>query len=322
MITRSRAYLFSLLEGALFYSRRGQLINKLFVLLILLNVGAIVLQSVPEYDARFSEVFHRFEVFSVIIFSLEYLIRIFVAAERENPNKLSSWRLRWQYMRSFEGVVDLLSILPFYLSAFTTLDLRFLRLMRILRLLKLSHYFKGLTFFVSVLHKEAMTIGSAIFAMIVLVIISASMMYHLEHQIQPEAFGSIPDAIWWAVVTMTTVGYGDVTPITLGGKVLATFIMLMGVGVVALPAGILAARFGDELQSRKKHLTAHVVKALKDGYVDALEEHELSRLCAQLDLSEDELQQIIEDQQLSGEIIAVCPHCHKEIKDRRNAIKV
>ena len=322
MITHSRAYLYSLLEGSLFYSRLGKAINKFFVLLILLNVAAIVLESVPEYNAQFGEVFYRFELFSVLVFSLEYLVRIFVAADRDNPNKLSKWRLRWQYIRSFEGIIDLLSVLPFYLSAFTTLDLRFLRLMRILRLLKLSHYFKGLAFFVSILHKEAMTIGSAIFAMIVLVIISASMMYHLEHQIQPEAFGSIPDAIWWAVVTMTTVGYGDVTPVTMGGKVLAIFIMLMGVGVVALPAGILAARFGDELQSRKKHLTAHVVKALKDGYVDALEQNELQRLCAQMELSEEELKRIIEDQQMSGEIIAVCPHCHKEIKERRNTIKV
>lgn len=322
MLSRSRAYLFSLLEGSLFYSRSGQWLNRFFVILILLNVAAIILESVPDYQVQFSQAFYRFEVFSVIIFSIEYLVRIFIAADRDNPHNFSAWRLRWQYIRSFEGIIDLLSILPFYLSAFTTLDLRFLRLMRILRLLKLSHYFKGLRFFVSILHKEAMTIGSAVFAMIVLMIISASLMYHLEHQVQPDAFGSIPDALWWAIVTMTTVGYGDVTPITLGGKILATFIMLMGVGVVALPAGILAARFGDELQSRKKHLTAHVVQALRDGYVSALEQNDLQRLCAQLELSEDELKRIIEDQQLSGEVIAVCPHCHKEIKERRNSIKV
>jgi len=317
MIRQSRAYLYSLLEGSLYFSRLGQNINKFFVALILLNVMAIIIESVPKYNQQYSEFFYAFELFSVIIFSVEYLVRIFVAADRENPDEVSSLVLRWRYIRSSEGLIDLLAILPFYLSAFTSMDLRFLRLMRILRLLKLSHYFKGLSFFVTILRKEAVSIGSAIFAMIVVVIISASIMYNLEHTIQPEAFGSIPDAIWWAVVTMTTVGYGDVTPVTMGGKFLATLIMLMGVGVVALPAGILAARFGDELQSRKKHLTAHVMQAMQDGYMSALEEHELHRLCKQLELSEEELKRIIDDQQLTGKTLAVCPHCHKEIKDRR-----
>ena len=324
MVKSTRSYLYSLFEGSLFFSRLGQSINKFFVVLILLNVLAIIFDSDPVYHNQYEEFFLSFENFSVLIFSIEYLIRIFVAPERDNPDNLSPFRLRLKYMFSFVGLIDLLAILPFYLSAFTSADLRFLRLMRILRLLKLSHYFKGLNFFITVLKKEAMSIGSAVFAMLVLVIISASMMYNLEHQAQPDAFSSIPAAIWWAVVTMTTVGYGDVTPITFGGKLLATFIMLLGVGVVALPAGILAARFSDELQSRKKHLNAHITKALSDGHMSRLEEHELQALCQKLELSEDELRRLIDEQQIATKPMTTCPHCHKELHfsrrktDRRN----
>jgi voltage-gated potassium channel len=318
-ILKLRSYLFSLFNGTLFFSKLGQAINKFFVLLILLNVFAIILDSDAVYHAKYKDLFLIFENLSVLIFSLEYLLRIFIAAEDDNPQNLSNARLRLKYVFSFVGLVDLLAILPFYLSAFTSADLRFLRLLRILRLLKLSHYFKGLNFFINVLQKELFSIGSAVFFMMILVIISASIMYNLEHLAQPEAFSNIPDAIWWAIVTMTTVGYGDVTPITFGGKLLAAIIMLLGVGVVALPAGILAARFGDELQSRKKHLTAHVVKALSDGHISDLEQSELQALCVKLELSEDELKDIIESQIIPLKDIPVCPHCHKEIYPTRRS---
>ncbi|MCP4274097.1 MAG: ion transporter [Gammaproteobacteria bacterium] len=318
MIKKTRSYLYSLFDGSLFFSGLGQTINKFFVVLILLNVAAVIIDSDPQYHRDYEELLISFEIFSVLIFSIEYLIRIFIAVEKDNPDKLSHLQLRLKYITSFVGVIDLLAILPFYLSAFTSMDLRFLRLMRILRLFKLSHYFKGLNFFLTVLKKESLSIGSAIFSMMILVIISASAMHNLEHQAQPEAFSSIPDAIWWAVVTMTTVGYGDITPITFGGKLLATFIMLLGVGVVALPAGILAARFGDELKTRKDHLKAHVAQALNDGHMSRLEEHELQALCKSLELSEDELQQIIKDYQLENQAhLAICPHCNKKLNPGR-----
>ncbi len=315
MILRLRSHLYSLFEGSLFYSEFGKWLNRFFITLILFNVLAVILDSDPEIHEKYQFFFNNFEYISVGIFTLEYFIRIFISVEVDNPANLSNFKLRLKYVFSVIGMIDLLAILPFYLSAITAVDLRFLRLLRILRLFKLSHYFKGLNFFVTVLKKEAMSISSAIFTMLVLVIISASLMYNLEHMAQPDAFKTIPDAIWWAVVTMTTVGYGDVTPVTMGGKLLATFIMLIGVGIVALPAGILAARFGDELQSRKKHLTAHVAHALSDGHVSELEQKDLQKLSRQLDISEEDLQRIIESQKISmlGDTQATCPHCHKAI---------
>jgi len=318
MIKRTRSYLYSLFDGSLFFSRLGQAINKFFVILILTNVIAVILDSDQNIHNKYEPFFFAFEFFSVVIFSIEYLIRIFIAVEKDNPEKLSNLKLRLRYMTSFVGIIDLLAILPFYLSAFTTMDLRFLRLMRILRLFKLSHYFKGLNFFLTVIKKEAMSIGSAIFSMMVLVVISASVMYNLEHIAQPEKFSSIPNAIWWAIVTMTTVGYGDVYPVTFAGKLLAAFIMLLGVGVVALPAGILAARFGDEIKTRKDHLKAHVVKALTDGHMSNLEENELQKLCRDLELSEDELKLIIKDYEITHQTsLSRCPHCNKELSPTR-----
>ena len=316
MIIKTRSYLYSLFEGSLFYSEYGKWLNRFFITLILLNVIAVILDSDPDTHQQYESLFTLFEYISVGIFTLEYMIRIFISVESDNPDNLTHMQLRLRYIFSAIGLIDLLAILPFYLSAFTVVDLRFLRLLRILRLLKLSHYFKGLNFFVTVLKKEAMAISSAIFTMLVLVIISASLMYNLEHLAQPDAFTSIPHAIWWAVVTMTTVGYGDVTPITMGGKLLAIFIMLIGVGIVALPAGILAARFGDELQSRKKHLTAHVTNALSDGHVSDLEKRDLQKLSHKLEISEDDLQRIIDSEKIHLLVDShtnTCPHCHKEI---------
>jgi voltage-gated potassium channel len=139
------------------------------------------------------------------------------------------------------------------------------------------------------------------------------MMYTLERGAQPEAFNSIPHSIWWAVVTMTTVGYGDVTPVTFGGRLMAGLIMLLGVGIVALPAGMLAARFGEELKSRKDRLRVYVRHALQDGHVDELEQSELEHVARELDISKDALEQLIELQKAQRHISMVCPHCGKGI---------
>jgi voltage-gated potassium channel len=313
MISNIRSYLYNLFEGKLIYSTLGKWLNRFFVVLILLNVIAVLLDSEPQLHEQYYVYFINFEYFSVFIFTIEYVIRIFIAADKDNPENFAPYQLRLKYIFSPIGIIDLLTILPFYLSVFTQVDLRFLRLFRILRLLKLSHYFRGLNLFMTVIRKEASSISSAIFTMFVLVIISAGLMYNLEHHAQPDVFSSIPAAIWWAVVTMTTVGYGDVTPITFAGKILAIFIMLLGVGIVALPAAMLAARFGDELQSRKKQLTAHVIQALSDGHVSELEKQDLKSLCDKLEISEEELHLIIDAQTIQTSVKTTCPHCNKNI---------
>ena len=174
------------------------------------------------------------------------------------------------------AMIDLLAIAPFFLALFFPIDLRYLRLFRLLRLLKLSHYFDGLNMFLTVLGREIGAIAGAILTLLVLIIISACLMFSIENSAQPGQFDSVAQAIWWSVVTLTTVGYGDITPVTFLGKFVAMIIMLLGVCTMALPAGILAAKFTEELQSRRELMHARVLDALRDGVLDAGEKADLT----------------------------------------------
>lgn len=287
----------------------SRIFHVLLIILILSNVVAVVLESHKPTGESYAFYFHWFEAVSVLIFTVEYLGRIWICVEEQRNKGVSAFRARVKYLFSPMGMIDLLAIAPFYLSMFVSIDLRYFRLLRMLRLLKLAHYFKGLDVFLTVLAREFATIASAVFTVVVFVIMSASLMYALERQAQPELFSSIPDALWWAVVTMTTVGYGDVTPVTAGGRLLATLIMLLGVGLVALPAGMLAARFGEELQSRKDQMRAKVLHALHDGDLGPSQRHELDKLARELGFSQDALDRLIELQQIYRQDITKCPHC-------------
>ncbi len=308
---RSRCY--HLLDGDNASSTIGHMINGFIITLIIVNVAVVIVESIPEINQQYETQFQWLEVFSVIVFTLEYLIRIWIAPE--NPRFGTGLKGRLKYIRSPIALVDLIVILPFYLSLFINIDLRYLRLLRLLRLLKLSHYIRSMDVFVKVLSSELASIASAIFAVLVLVVLAACLMFTLEHQAQPEAFKTVLDAIWWAVVTMTTVGYGDMTPVTPGGKILAILIMLLGVGTVALPAGMLAARFSEELQNRKSSLTAEVINALEDGELTEKETRLLKAISRQYGISEHELNQIIHNQSLELGHKIHCPHCGQSLFD-------
>ncbi|ALU44902.1 ion transporter [Pseudoalteromonas rubra] len=294
----------------------AKLLSGFIVLLIVGNVIAVILESYAPIGERYHHVFTAFNLFSVIVFTIEYLARVWICTESPEFTPLPPWLARLKYIVGPVALIDLIAIAPFFLSFILPLDLRYLRMLRMLRLLKLTHYFKGLRLFVSVLKQELPTIGAAMFIMLVLVILSASVMYSVEHTAQPDEFSSIPSAIWWSVVTMTTVGYGDVIPVTFLGKLIAIFIMLLGVGVVALPAAMLAARFGEELSARKKHLEIEVAHALQDGIVTRAERDELDELAEELNLSKDVLNKLITRRKLAQINIHTCPHCHKSIPAR------
>ena len=287
--------------------------NFFIIILIFTNVIAVILESHAPYHNSYGTFFSIFEIFSVVVFSFEYLGRLWSCVENEDYKDMSASKARLRYIFSPLAIIDLLAILPFYLSLFISIDMRHLRMLRMLRLLKLSHYFKGLDIFITVISKELVTIATVILTVLIMVILSASLMYTLEHTAQPEAFKDIPRAIWWAVVTMTTVGYGDVTPVTFGGRVLAGFIMLMGVGVVALPAGMLAARFGEEIQARKDRMRSHVLHALEDGRIDEWEMVELEKTARRLGISMDALNRLIDLHNLQKNSTQHCPHCGKMI---------
>lgn len=291
----------------------SKLFSNLLVVLIAANGIAVVLESNLLLRESYREFFVAFELFSVLIFSIEYVARLWAATEKPQYASLSPLRARLRYAFSPMALVDLLAIAPFYLALLIPIDLRYLRLFRLLRLLKLSHYFDGLHVFGSVLRREAGAIAGALMIMIVLIVISACLMFSVENAAQPGHFNNIAQAIWWAVVTLTTVGYGDITPVTYGGKLLAIVIMLLGVGTMALPAGILAARFSEELQSRRETLRGRVRDALEDGVLDNLEQSALDELREELGLSEDDLRRLVATQRRAMNRHNFCPHCGESL---------
>jgi len=230
----------------------GRLLNFSLIVLISLNILAIILESVDTIYARYQSWFWAFEVFSVVVFTIEYLARLWRSIDLSDCRDPSAIQGRLKYMLSPIALVDFFAIAPFYLSLYIGIDLRFLRVLRMLRLFKLTRYSPGLGALLDVIQKESETLIAAIMVLLIMLIISASGIYLLESDVQPQAFASIPDAMWWAIVTLTTVGYGDVVPITPMGKIFGGLIGLIGVGMVALPAAIMASGFAENLQLRKQ----------------------------------------------------------------------
>lgn len=233
---------------------KGELIFEKFIsILIILNAVVIVLESYKGIYNEYSTFFYAFEVFSIIIFTIEYFIRIWIADKLYEAK--SSFRARLKYITSYFGIIDLISILPFFLPFIFKIDLRILRLLRLfrlLRLLKLNRYFNSLRVISSVIKKTKSEIAVTVFLVFILLVLSSTLMYHIENEAQPNAFENIGQALWWAVATLTTVGYGDIYPVTGTGKLLSAIIALLGIGIVALPTGIISSAYIEEIQKNKK----------------------------------------------------------------------
>ena len=255
------------------------LLEMALVALILVNVGAVILETVDSIYFRWKTLFDWFEGLSLTVFVVEYLARLWVAPE--NPETRS--RLSWA--TSPLAVIDLMAILPALLYLFIPVDLRILRTFRMLRLLKLTRYSPALGMLLTVFREEAGAFLAGFFILTLMLIFAAGGAWLVEHQAQPEAFGSIPAAMWWAVATLTTVGYGDVTPITVGGKVFGALITIVGIGMAALPAGIIASGLNEQLHRRRSSLEREFRKALEDGRINHEEEIEIEVLRKELGLS-------------------------------------
>ncbi len=238
----------------------------IFILtLIAFNVVALILETVePVYDAL-SRLFSVFEIVSVLIFSLEYILRLW--SSTVNPAYTAPVVGRLRFACTPLLIIDLLAVLPFYLP-FLGLDLRFVRAVRLFRLFrvaKLGRYSQALQTFGRIFLSKKEELLTIVILLLLLLVLASSLMYFAEHEAQPEVFASIPHSMWWSIITLTTVGYGDVYPITAGGKVLAAVIAVLGIGMFALPTGILGAAFVEEIQTRRKgsRLCPHCGKEIK-----------------------------------------------------------
>ncbi len=291
----------------------GHWVDIFLVVLISLNVMAIILESVPRYGASYHQQFYRFEVLSVAIFTVEYLLRLWAVPDSEEYSAYTPWKARLKYIASPMALIDLIAILPFYLTFFVHIDLRFLRVVRLLRIFKLTRYSSAMHVLLSVLKEESRSLFAALFVLMVLLMLASSGIYLIEHQIQPDAFGSIPDSMWWAMATLTTVGYGDVTPITPLGKFFGGCITVIGMGMVALPAGILASAFSDHIHRSRREYKSKLSQFLSDGHINEEEKEELEQLRANIGLSPEEADLIYNaaTRHITRQII--CPHCKQPI---------
>jgi voltage-gated potassium channel len=231
----------------------GRVVRGAIMLLIVANVTGVVLESVPSIGARAGGFLHAFEMFSIAVFTVEYVLRLWSIVE--SPRFSHPVLGRFRYSGSFMAIVDLIAIVPFFLPSLLIVDTRFvraLRLVRLLRVLKLGRNNESFALYGRIVRAKAPDLFAAVAMLLLLLLLASSIMYFVEHDAQPEVFSSIPQSMWWGIVTMTTIGYGDTYPVTALGKVIGGFVALFGVAFFALPPSILVSGIMDEMHRKRE----------------------------------------------------------------------
>ena len=240
---------YEILEKAAAGDRTSRTFDLFIMSLIVLNVLMVIVETVPWVAERYGTILAWFEIASVAVFTAEYLLRIWSITS--DPARRRPIRGRIAFALTPLALVDLIAILPFYLPMLVAIDLRFvraIRLLRMFRLFKMGRYVRSLRLLARILREKKEELYIVVFVLLIMLVLTSSLMYYVEHEAQPEAFSSIPASMWWGVVTLTTVGYGDMFPITPLGKLLGVVIAVLGIGMFALPAGILSSGFVDALE--------------------------------------------------------------------------
>lgn len=236
--------------------RKGDSASLIFdvaiLTLICFATAAVVMESVAEYGARFRAGFDSFEKLTIVVFSIEYVLRIWSCVEEPKYRHPVFGRIKFAF--SPMQLIDGIAIVPFYLTTvgFDFRAIRLLRLVRILRLARLTRYWRSLQMIIRVFHRSASDLLVSVTAIFMLLVIASTLVYAAENAAQPEVFSSIPASMWWGVETITTVGYGEIVPQTTVGKLIASFVSLLGIGLVALPTAILGSAFVFELEQNRK----------------------------------------------------------------------
>jgi hypothetical protein len=286
------------LHALVFPSPYGGALNQHFDIFIsffvVVSVIASILESVQIIDYMLNVEFSVFDSVAVAVFTLEYMTRIYVCVEEPSFKKPITGRLKQAFTPS--TLIDLLAILPFYLEVFLhhLFDLRFLRVFRLTRLLKLTRSSDATAILFKVVGREWPVLGAAAFILMLLVIITASLGYLFEHDAQPDKFDNIPNAIYWAVITLASVGYGDISPVTTMGRVITIIMALVGIGIFAIPAALLASAFSDQLIKEREALRHEIYVMLKDGYISEEEAVQIRIEANRLHLTVQEVNQLIQ----------------------------
>ncbi len=243
--------LWEILEISKKNDQQSKIFDYLISILIVLNVLAIILETEKSFFGEYETFFGYFETLSMVIFTVEYFMRIWSCTVVEDYKHPFTGRIK--YFFSPMALIDFIAIAPFYLTFIIT-DTRILRILRFLRVLKVTkHFHHSNTFNIitNTIFRKRSELISSLILMFSLLLICATGVFFAENETQPEKFSSIPSAMWWAVATLTTVGYGDIFPVTSMGKILGSISAIFGIGLFALPAGLLASGFSDEMKKEK-----------------------------------------------------------------------
>lgn len=271
----------------------SRVINAIVIWMIVASVLVILVESYqPIYEAQ-KDFFIIFERISIGFFTLEFLVRLWASGAAYDKDAGGARRGRFKYLTSFQGLVDLLAILPFYLqSLFPGIDLRILRLFRLLRLLKLSRYNSALEDLIRAILDERRAFVATLYILCVVIVLSSALMYYAEGAAQPEKLASIPHAMYWSLVTLTTVGYGDISPVTPIGKFISSVTALLGVSTVAMFAGIISSSFSNRVARRRMIFEEELAHAYQDGILTEEEDALLKELIDRFDLSDEEVSEM------------------------------
>lgn len=286
----------------------SRLFNAALALLIVVNVAAVILESVEPIRAAHPAAFWWIEQVATAVFAVEYGLRVWTAVDLRSGRFVHPLWGRLRYMRSFFALIDLVAVLPAVLGVFGADDFRVLRLLRLLRMLKLTRHSTIFSLLWAVFREEARSITAVLFILGLTLLMSASIMYMIENEAQPAVFSSIPAAMWWAVETLTTVGYGDMVPVTPAGKIVGGLISIIGIGTLALFSGLITVSFMDRLRRREQF--KHVVEdQLTTGPLSKADVRAMERVGNRLGLVASETADAVEQVIAEAEALETCPHC-------------
>ena len=279
------------------------LYDSFIVVWVVISVLAVILESVHSIHYMLNMEFLILDAIAVSIFTFEYCLRMYCCVEEPGYKKAFSGRLK--LAKSTSSIIDLLAIAPFFLEVFLhhLIDLRFMRVFRLLRLLKLTRYTGATQSLMKVIAREWPVMAASAFIMLLLVVMTASLGYLFEHEAQPEKFENIPQSIYWAVITLASVGYGDISPVTPAGRAMTIVLALIGIGIFAIPAALLSSAFSDQLKSDREALVNKLFEMLADGNIDEEEALYIKTEAKRLHLSDEEVKLLIEKAKRERELM-------------------
>ena len=286
------------------------LYDSFIVVWVVISVLAVILESVHSIHYLLNMEFLILDAIAVSIFTFEYTLRMYCCVEEPGYKKAVTGRLK--LAKSTSSIIDLLAIAPFFLEVFLhhLIDLRFMRVFRLLRLLKLTRYTGATQSLMKVIAREWPVMAASAFIMLLLVVMTASLGYLFEHEAQPEKFENIPQSIYWAVITLASVGYGDISPVTPAGRAMTIVLALIGIGIFAIPAALLSSAFSDQLKSDREALVNKLFEMLADGNIDEEEALYIKTEAKRLHLSDEEVKLLIEKAKRERELmddVAILP---------------